>query len=153
MYFLPHPCSFPSFAKTTIMHTLLLILIFCFSLSQEATADYFKWEILFAERGFGTEFDTIPLVAEGKVEITDTKIECRMESFWTSMEADLLFEGKTLVCLNGDKENSVSVVCRDNHLNRKYNLLKELYPAAKAGFRLFPKMGSGSPYLELRCYF
>ena len=76
-----------------------------------------------------------------------------MESFWTLMEADLLIEGKTLVCVNGDKENSVSVVCRDNSLNRKYNLLKELYPVAKAGFRLLPKMGSGSVYLELRCYF
>lgn len=135
------------------MRTLLLLVIFCSSFSLEATADYFKWEILFAKKGFGTEFETIPLTAEGKVEFTDKNIECRMESFWTRMEADLLLEGKTLVCVNGDKENSVSVVCRDNHLNRKYNLLKELYPVAKAGFRLFPKMGSGSAYLELRCYF
>ena len=135
------------------MRTLLLILIFCFSFSVEAAADYFKWEILFSAKGFGTEYETIPLAAAGKVEFADKNIECRIESFWTRMEADLLLEGKTLVCVNGDKENSVSVVCRDNHLNRKYNLLKELYPAAKAGFLLLPKMGSGSPYLELRCYF
>jgi len=122
------------------MRTLLLIFIFCFSFSVEAAADYFKWEILFAAKGFGTEYETIPLAAAGKVEFADKNIECRIESFWTRMEADLLLEGKTLVCVNGDKENSVSVVCRDNHLNRKYNLLKELYPAAKAGFRLFPKM-------------
>ena len=108
------------------MRTLLLLVIFCSSFSLEARADYFKWEILFAEKGFGTEFETIPMTAEGKVEFTDKKIECRMESFWTRMEADLLLEGKTLVCVNRDKENSVSVVCRDNNLNRKYNLLKEL---------------------------
>ena len=48
-----------------------------------------------------------------------------MESFWTRMKTDLLLEGKTLVCVNVDKENSVSVVCRENNLNRKYNLLKE----------------------------
>ena len=135
------------------MYTLLLLVIFCSSFSLEATADYFKWEILFAENGFGTEFETIPLTAEGKIEFTDKKVECRMESFWTLMEAGLLLEGKTLVCVNGDKENSASVVFRDNNLNRKYNLLKELYPVAKAGFRLFPKMGSGSAYLEMRCYF
>ena len=76
-----------------------------------------------------------------------------MESFWTRMEADLLLEGKTLVCVNGDKENSVSVVCRDNHLNRKYNRVKELYPVAKDGFRINPELGAGSPYFELRCYF
>ena len=135
------------------MCTLLLLVIFCSCYSLEATADYFKWEILFAEKGFGTEFETIPLTVEGKVEFTDKKIKCRMESFWTRIEADLLLEGKTLVCVNGDKENSVSVVCRDNNLNRKYNLLKELYPAAKAGLRLLQKTGSGSAYLELRCYF
>jgi hypothetical protein len=119
----------------------------------EATADYFKWEILFAKKGFGTDFETIPLTAEGKVEFTDKIIECRMQNFWTRMEADLLLEGKTLVCVNGDKENSVIVVCRDNHLNRKYNLLKELYPLAKAGSQLFPKIRNGSAYLELWCYF
>ena len=135
------------------MRTLLLIFIFCFSFSLEASADYFKWEILFLAKGFGTEFKKIPIAAAGKLEFMDKRIECRMGRFWTRMEADLLLEGKTLVCVNGDKENSVSLVCRDNHLNRKYNLLKELYPAAKAGFRLFPKMGSSSPYLELRCYF
>ena len=140
-------------AKIRVMPTLLLLVIFCSSFSLEVRADYFKWEILFAEKGFGTEFETIPLTAEGKVEFTDNKIECRIESFWTRMEADLLLEGKTLVCVNGDKKNSVSIVCRDNNLNRKYNLLKELYPVAKAGFRLLPKMGSGSAYLELRCYF
>jgi hypothetical protein len=150
---LPTPCVFQVLAKIRVMRTLLLLVIFCSSFSLEARADYFKWEILFAEKGFGTEFETIPMTAEGKVEFTDKKIECRMESFWTRMEADLLLEGKTLVCVNRDKENSVSVVCRDNNLNRKYNLLKELYPVSKAGFQLLPKMGNGSAYLELRCYF
>jgi hypothetical protein len=141
---LPTPCIFQVLAKIRVMPTLLLLVIFCSSFSLEARADYFKWEILFAEKGFGTEFETIPMTAEGKVEFTDKKIECRMESFWTRMEADLLLEGKTLVCVNGDKENSVIVVCRDNNLNSKYNLHKELYPVAKAGFRLLPKMCRGS---------
>ena len=135
------------------MRTLLLLSIFCSSFSLEVTADYFKWEILFAEKGFGNEFETIPLNKEGKLEFKDKKIECIMESFWTRMESDLLLEGKTLVCINGDKANSVSLVCRDNNLNRKYNLIKELYPIAKAGFQLLSKTGSDSSYLELRCYF
>ena len=153
MYYLPTLCIFQVLAKIRILRTLLLLLIFCSIFSLEATADYFKWELLFAEKGFGTVFEIIPLTAEGKVEFSDKKIECRMESFWTRMEADLLLEGKTLVCVNGDKENSVSMVCRDNNLNRKYNLLKELYPVAKSGSQLFPKIGSSSAYLELRCYF
>ena len=135
------------------MRTLMMLLIFYYIFLMEARADYFKWEIIFAEKGFGTEFEIIPITVEGKIKFTDKKIECRMESFWTRMETDLLLEGKTLVCGNGDTENSISLVCRDNNLNRKYNLLKELYPFKKAGFQLFPKMGSGSEYLELRCYF
>ena len=150
---MPAPCIFQVLAKIRVIRTLSLLLIFCSSFSLEVIADYFKWEILFAEKGFGNELETIPVTAEVKVEFKDKRIECRIGSFWTRMEADLLIEGKTLVCVNGDKKNSVSIVCRDNNLNRKYNLLKELYPVAKAGFQLLPKMGSGSAYLELRCYF
>ena len=135
------------------MRTLLLILILYLSVYQEVVADYFKWEILFGEKGFGTEFKIIPVVAEGKIEFAGKKFECQMKSFWTSIETELLIEGKTLACLNGDKESTISVVCRDNHLNRKYNIVKELYPVTKAGFWIDSKLVSGSPYLELRCYY
>ena len=144
---------FQFFSKTAFIRKLLLILILPLNVFQEVKADFFKWEILFAKKGFGTEFKTIPVIAEGKIEFANKNVECRMESFWSSVEADLLIEGKTLICVNGDKENIVSVVCRDNHLNRKYNQLKELYPVTKAGFWIDPKMLSDSPYLELRCYF
>ena len=90
---------------------------------------------------------------EVKIQFADNRIECRMESFWTRIEADLLLEGKTLVCLNREKEISISVVCRDNPRNRKYNNLKELFPVAKDGFRLNPESGKDSAYLELRCFF
>ena len=119
----------------------------------ESFADYFKWEILVSDKGYGTETLTIPVTFEGKINFSDKKNECRIENFWRRIEADLLLEGKTLVCVNGDEKRVVSVVCRDNHRNRKYNMLKELYPIAKNGFRLNPKMGADSPYLELRCYF
>ena len=130
----------------------LLLLLF-FAVATETFADYFKWEILFADKGYGTETLTVPVTSIGKIKFADKKNECRMESFWMRIEADLLLEGKTLVCVNGDEKRVVSVVCRDNHRNRKYNILKELYPIAKNGFRLNPKMGADSPYLELRCYF
>ena len=130
----------------------LLLLLF-FGVATETFADYFKWEILFADKGYGTETLTVPVTSKGKIKFADKKNECRIENFWRSIEADLLLEGKTLVCVNGDEKRVVSVVCRDNHRNRKYNMLKELYPIAKNGFRLNPKMGADSPYLELRCYF
>ena len=124
-----------------------------FGLVTESTADYFKWEILFADKGYGTETLTVPVTSKGKIKFADKKNECRIENFWSRIEADLLLEGKTLVCVNGDEKRVVSVVCRDNHRNRKYNMVKELYPIAKNGFRLNPKIGANSPYLELRCYF
>ena len=62
---------FQVFFYNNSMRTLLLILILSLSVYQEVVADFFKWEILFAEKGFGTEFKTIPIVAEGKIEFTD----------------------------------------------------------------------------------
>ena len=136
------------------MRKLLFLLMFTFCFSPEIFADFFKWEIQLAVKGFGKEIETFPVATEGKIQFSDIKIECRMESFWTRIEADLLLEGKTLICLNREKEISISVVCRDNHRNRKYNNLKELFPVAKDGFRLNPESGKDSAaYLELRCFF
>ena len=131
----------------------LFILLISLILSTELFADYFKWEILVSENGYGTESHTIPVDSEGKIKSAANLAECRMASFWTRIESELLLEGKTLVCVFEDKRQSVSVVCRDNHLNRKYNRVKELYPVAKDGFRINPELGAGSPYFELRCYF
>ena len=124
-----------------------------FSFSQEIYADYFKWQIHYSAKGFATEIEIFLVSAEGKLEFSEKEISCRMEKFWTRIEADLLLEAKTLVCENGDEKQSVIVVCRDNHLNRKYNQYKELYPLSKGGFRIKLKGVRDSPYLELRCYF
>ena len=131
----------------------LFILLISLILSTELFADYFKWEILVYENGYGTESHTIPVDSEGKINSAANFVECRMVSFWTRIESELLLEGKTLVCVFEDKRQSVSIVCRDNHINRKYNRVKELYPVAKDGFRINPELGAGSPYFELRCYF
>ena len=128
-------------------------MILFLGVANESFGDYFKWEILVSDEGYGTETLTIPVTSEGKNKFADKKNECSMESFWMRIEADLLVEGKTLVCVNGDEKRVKSVVCRDNHRNRKYNMVKELYPIEKNGFRLNPKIGEDSPYLELRCYF
>ena len=116
-------------------------------------ADFFKWELLVSEKGYGTESLKIPIVAEGKIDFLDETLECSMRKFWTKIESELLLEGKTLECLHGNKKRVVSLICRDNNKNRKYNKNKELYPFAKKGLRLKPELGSDSPYLELRCYF
>ena len=129
----------------------LFILLISLILSTELFADYFKWEILVYENGYGTESHTIPVDSEGKIKSVANLVECRMVSFWSRMESELLLEGKTLVCVFEDKRQSVSIGCRDDHINRKYNRVKELYPVAKDGFRSNPELGAGSPYFELRC--
>ena len=116
-------------------------------------ADFFKWELLVSEKGYGTESLNIPIVAEGKIDLIEEVFMCSMRDFWTKIESELLLEGKTLECLHDNKKRVVSLICRDNNKNRKYNKNKELYPFAKNGLRLKPELGSDSPYLELRCYF
>ena len=116
-------------------------------------ADYFKWELMVSEKGYGTESLNIPIVAEGKIDILDETFTCSMRNFWTKIESELLLEGKTLECSHDNKKRLVSLICRDNNKNRKYNKNKELYPFAKDGLRLKPELGAESPYIELRCYF
>jgi len=131
--------------------SLNLILFFIFSL--EIYADYFKWEILVSEKGFGSKFLTIPVANEDEIYILEKEIKCVIESFWTRIESDLLLEGKTLSCDDGKNEQKIQLVCRVNNKNRKYNRIKEFYPVSKFGLLLFPELGSDSPYLELRCFF
>ncbi|MBC8257789.1 MAG: hypothetical protein H8E38_02135 [SAR324 cluster bacterium] len=135
------------------MQKWLLIPLIVFLLTPELSADYFKWEILIFDKGYGTESLIIPVNSEGLIKSMENLAECRMESFWTSITADLLLEGKTIVCVSKKNNFRVNVVCSDNHRNRKYNKVKELYPTTKEGILLKPELGSNSPYLELRCYF
>ena len=116
-------------------------------------ADFFKWELIVSEKGYGTESLNIPIVSEGKIDLIEEVFMCSMRDFWTKIESELLLEGKTLECIHDNKKRIVSLICRDNNKNRKYNKNKELYPFAKDGFRLKPELGADSPYLELRCYF
>ncbi|MDP7620683.1 MAG: hypothetical protein QGH27_01830, partial [SAR324 cluster bacterium] len=77
-------------------------------------ADFFKWELLVSEKGFGTESLNIPIVAEGKIDYLDETFMCSMRKFWTKIESELLIEGKTLECLHDKKKRVVSLICRDN---------------------------------------
>ena len=131
----------------------ILLLSLSYYFSPLLYADFFKWELLVSEKGYGTESLNIPIVAEGKIDLIEEVFMCIMRDFWTKIESELLLEGKTLECIHDNKKRIVSLICSDNNKNRKYNKNKELYPFAKDGLRLKPELGSDSPYLELRCYF
>ena len=73
----------------------LFILIVSLNLSTELFADYFKWEILISENGYGTESHTIPVDSEGQIKYVANLAECRTVSFWTRIESELMLEGKT----------------------------------------------------------
>ena len=139
--------------KFRFLRNSILLLSFSYYFSPLLYADFFKWELLVSEKGYGTESLNIPIVSEGKIDLIEEVFKCSMRDFWTKIESELLLEGKTLECLYNNKKRVVSLICRDNNKNRKYNKNKELYPFAKDGLRLKPELGADSPYLELRCYF
>mgnify|MGYP001200180528 FL=1 len=128
-------------------------IIFYLIFSTHVSADYFKWEILLVEKGFGPDSQKIPIASEGKIDFENKKINCRTEDYWTRIESDLLIEGKTLVCDYENNVKSITVVCRDNNFNRKYNRHKELYNSVKARLIFSESLKRTSPYLELRCFF
>ena len=139
--------------KFRFLRNSILLLSFSYYFSPLLYADFFKWELLVSEKGYGTESLNIPIIAEGKIDLIEEVFICSMRDFWTKIESELLLEGKTLECIHDNKKRIISLICRDNNKNRKYNSNKELYPFAKNGLRLKPELGSDSPYLELRCYF
>ena len=139
--------------KFIFFRNSVLLLSLSYFVSPLIYADFFKWELLVSEKGYGTESLTVPIVAEGKIDFLDETFLCSLRDFWTKIESELLLEGKTLECLHDNRKRFLSLICRDNNKNRKYNSNKELYPFAKNGLRLKPELGSDSPYLELRCYF
>ena len=132
----------------SFLRNFLLLLSVSYILSPLLYADFFKWELLVSEKGYGTESLNIPIVAEGKINFSEEIFKCKMRNFWTKIESELLLEGKTLECLHGNKKKVVSLICRDNNKNRKYNKNKELYPFAKDGLRLKPELGSDSHTLN-----
>ena len=67
-------------------------------------ADFFKWELLVSEKGYGTESLNIPIVAEGKIDLIEEVFMCIMRDFWTKIESELLLEGKTLECIHDNKK-------------------------------------------------
>ena len=139
--------------KFKFLRNSILLLSLSYYFSPLLYADFFKWELLLSEKGYGTESLNIPIVVEGKIDLIEEVSMCSMRDFWTKIESELLLEGKTLECIHDNKKRIVSLICRDNNKNRKYNKNKELYPFAKNGLRLKQELGSDSPYLELRCYF
>ena len=53
-----------------------LLLMLFFGLATESTADYFKWEILFADKGYSTETLTVPVTSKGKIKfVNQSKVE------------------------------------------------------------------------------
>jgi hypothetical protein len=139
--------------KISFLRKLVVTLLLTYIITPVVHADFFKWEVLVSEQGYGTESKNFPIVSEGKIDKLDENFKCSLKNFWTKIESELLLEGKTLECVYDGKKRIVSLICRDNHKNRKYNKIKELYPFAKDGFPLIPELGANSPYLELRCYF
>ena len=139
--------------KFTFLRNSILLLSLSYSFSPLLYADFFKWELLVSEKGYGTGSLNIPIEAEGKIDFLDETFMCSMRNFWTKIESELLLEGKTLECLKDNNKRVISLICKDNNKNRIYNKNKELYPFEKEGLRLKPELGADSPYLELRCYF
>ena len=51
-----------------------------YGVATESFADYFKWEILYTDKGYGTETLTVPVTTMRKIKFGDKKNQCRMES-------------------------------------------------------------------------
>ena len=93
--------------KFKFFRNSILLLSLSYYFSPFLYADFFKWELLVSEKGYGTESLNIPVLAEGKIDFLDETFMCSMRNFWTKIESELLLEGKTLECLHDNKKRVV----------------------------------------------
>ena len=130
---------------------LLIILVI---LPIQLEADYFKWELQVFAEGPGTAMQTIPVNGDDPLFQWGKGGFCRISDAWTRMEPELTIEGKTLLCESGEDKKTVSLICRDNRTERRYNRRKELYPEPlTANLLLEESLAHESAYLRFRCYF
>ena len=67
-----------------------------YSFSPLMYADFFKWELLVSEKGYGTESLNFPIVAEGKIDFLDETFMCSMRNFWTKLNQNCCLKEKHL---------------------------------------------------------
>ena len=133
------------------MPVLLIILVI---LPIQVEADYFKWELQVFAEGPGTTMQTIPVNGEDPLFKWGKGGNCIITDAWTRMEPELIIEGKTLLCEIDEDKKTVSLICRDNRTERRYNRRKELYPEPlTANLFLEEYLAHESAYLRFRCYF
>ena len=92
--------------KCKFLRNSILLVSLSYYFSPLLYADYFKWELLVSEKGYGTESLNIPIVAEGKIDLIEEVLKCSMRDFWTKIESELLVEGKTLECIHDNKKKN-----------------------------------------------
>ena len=108
-----------NFMKISFLCKLVVTLLLTYIITPVVHADFFKWEVLVSEQGYGTESKNFPIVSEGKIDKLDENFKCSLKNFWTKIESELLLEGKTLECVYDGKKRIVSLICRDNHKKQK----------------------------------
>ncbi len=135
------------FWKRGISLCLLLL-----SMTSVLKADFFKWDVVVYAEGYGLSHEVFA-VREASTIWEQGDWICEISDFWTTITSELLLEGKTLRCQQGETERFVTVTCDLNNRGRQHNSFKEQFSPTNAGFHLEPEDRINSAYLRLRCYY
>ena len=135
------------FWKRGISLCLLLL-----SMANVLKADFFKWDVVVYAEGYGLSHEVFAVREAGTIWKQGDWI-CEIGDFWPTITRELLLEGKTLSCKQGETERFVTVTCDLNNIGRQHNFFKEQFPPTNAGFHLEPEDRINSAYLRLRCYY
>ena len=129
--------------------SLCIILL---SMAKVLKADFFKWDVVIYAEGYGLSHEVFTVQEAGTFWKHGNWI-CEISDFWTTITSELLLEGKTLRCLQGEKEHLVTVTCDLNNRGRQHNSFKEPFTPINAGFHLESEDKINSAYFRLRCYY
>lgn len=115
-------------------------------------AGFFKWDVVVYAEGYGLSHEVFAIREAGTIWEQGDWI-CEISDFWTTITSELLLEGKTLKCQQGETERFVTITCDLNNRGRQHNSFKEQFSPTNAGFYLEPEDRINSVYIRLRCYY
>ena len=61
--------------KISFLRKLVVTLLLTYIITPVVHADFFKWEVLVSEQGYGTESKNFPIVSEGKIDKLDENFQ------------------------------------------------------------------------------
>ena len=90
-------------------------------------SNYFQWEIRLFREGNINNLEVFHVYNEGEILKFGKTGKCYIEDSWLNIMPELIIEGKSLLCEDGNFRKKLDLICRknDGKGNKKINFIRD----------------------------